>query len=161
MSNPKPINEQLVDLFNAALAQSGVETTYVLADLTFQAPVAYDPETIDTNEPESANTSIECTAGEGLEQINYRLHYCRLDLAHLVSLRDDFFEGSVAPGTTAHDLLAEISETLGIAVTADDIEDTAQTDVTAEDAKLLIKAKAASLAFRGEVSVTVLAPAGA
>lgn len=157
MSNPKPINEQLVDLFNAALAQSGIETEYDVADLTFQAPVAYDPETIDENEPESANTSIECTAGEGLEQITYRLHYCRLDLATLASRKEDFFVGSLAGGTSAHDLLAEISEALGIAVTAADIDDTALSAVTAEEAKLVVTAKAGSLAFRGTTTFTVLA----
>lgn len=158
MSNPKPIKEQLVDLFNAQLAASGIETEYLLADLTFAAPTAYDPETIDASEPESANTFVLVTAGEDFTQVQYNLHYCRLDLGHLVSVRDDFFEGSVAPGTTAHDLLAELSEAFGFPVTAEDIEDTALTDLTAEDAKLVVTALPTSLSFRGTATVTVLAP---
>lgn len=158
MSNPKPINEQLVDLFNAQLAASGIEVEYEVADLTFGTPTAYDPETIDASEPESANTWIDVTAGEGLEQVTYRLHYCRLDLGHLVSLRDDFFEGSIAAGTSAHDLLTELSEACAIPVTAADVDDTALSSVTAEDAKLVLTAKADSLAFRGTATFTVLAP---
>jgi hypothetical protein len=158
MSNPKPIKEQLVDLFNVKLVESGIEAEYVEADLTFAAPTAYDAETIDLNEPESANTFVLVTAGEGLTEVQYNLHYCRLDLAHLVSLREDFFAGSIAAGTTAHDLLDELSEAFGFPVTVDDVEDTALTNVTAEDATLVVTAKATSLSFTGTVAVTVLAP---
>ena len=158
MIAPQTVSQQLVGLFNDALAQLNIDASYLESDITFAAPVPYDPETIDASEPESANTTIDATVGEGLEQIAYRLHYCRLDLGFLASKTDDFFEAALDTTPTAHALLNEISAALGMPVTVDDIEDTPLTDVTATDANLLVVAKATSLGFRGQVSMTVMAP---
>lgn len=122
MSQPLPIKEQLVDLFNARLAQSGISTEYVEQDLTFAAPEAYDPGTIDESEPESANTSVLVTAGEGLEQVQYRLHYCRLNLARLASIRADVIEIGMSP-TSTYDILEAVSDHLKFVLTEDDVSD--------------------------------------
>ena len=48
MSEPiKSVGEQIVDMFNAALIQQGVEAAYTLEDLTIGAPVAYEPGSYD------------------------------------------------------------------------------------------------------------------
>ncbi len=124
MSNPtpKPIDEQLLDLFNAALAQSGNSTEYALEDLTFGTPVAYDPETIDPSEPEAHNTSLLVTAGEGLEQVTYNLHYTRLSLERLFAPRDPELLVSAVPDTT-YPILEDISEHIGFVLSEDDVED--------------------------------------
>lgn len=122
MSQPLPIKEQLVILFNTRLAESGISTEYEEEDLTFAAPEAYDPGTIDESEPESANTSVLVTAGEGLEQVQYRLHYCRLNLARLASIRAASIEIDGSP-TSTHDLLAEVSAHIKFELTEDDVSD--------------------------------------
>lgn len=149
MSNPKPIKEQLVDLLNAQLAANGIETEYDLADLTFGAPEAYDPETIDESEPESANTSVLVTYGEGFEQVQYRLHYCRLDIATLLAPREASFLVEEEP-TSTHDVLTEVSEHVNFELTAADLVDSA---VTA--GVVTIKAAPGSFAVRGEGSLEV------
>jgi hypothetical protein len=150
MSQPVPIKEQLIDLFNARLLASGITTEYAEEDLTFGDPEAYDPETLDPAEPEGANTSILVTAGEGLEEIQYRLHYCRLDLARLASIRADEIEIDGSP-TSTHDLLEELSAHVKFELTEDDLSD----ELIEDDVVTLI-AEATSLAVIGQASFTLV-----
>jgi hypothetical protein len=152
MSEPLPIKDQLVVLFNEKLAQSGIETEYVLNDLVFGEPEAYDPDTIDPAEPEGANTSILVTAGEGLEQIEYRLHYCRLDLARLASIRSHGI-AIVGEPTSTHDLLTELSAHVKFELTEDDID-----DLLIEDNVVSLVALSTSLAVIGQTSFTIALP---
>lgn len=155
MSNPKPIKEQLIDLLNAALAQQGNPTVYVEADLTFGRPVAYDEGTVDTSEPDSFNTSIEVTAGEGLTEVKYRLHYHRYDLAHLASLRPSTINAALATESSTHDVLALINTHYGVPLLADDLEDDLFESVDADSYRVLLNATADSLGVIGSAALVI------
>lgn len=147
MSNPLTTKEKLVELFNAQLAASGIDTEYTEEDLVFSAPVAYEPGTFDANEPEAANTSIVVTAGTGLEQIVYRLHYCRLSLARLFAPRAQTIALEDAP-TTAHSAIDEVSELIEFELTTADVAATA-----VANNRLTYTALAASLSVVGSASI--------
>lgn len=154
MSNPTPvpIKEQIVVLFNEQLADSGIDTEYDAEDLTFGDPIPYEPGTVDPSEPEAINTRITVTAGEGLETITYQLHYTRLDLATLASIRAPEVVGTGSE-TSTHDLLEALSEHLHFELTEDDLED----DLIEGDGELtvVLRAKVDSLAVTGQTSLIV------
>lgn len=124
MSNPLTTKQKLIELFNAQLLASGITTEYDEADLTFSAPIAYEPGTVDENEPEAANTSIVVTAGTGLEQIVYRLHYCRLNLARLFEPRAESIALEASPANT-HAALDDVSELIEFELATTDVANTA------------------------------------
>jgi hypothetical protein len=150
MSQPIPIKAQLLDLFNDRLLVSGIDTQYTLQDLTFGVPEPYDVGTLDPAEPEGANTSILVTAGEGLTQIQYRLHYCRLDLSRLGSIRPDVMIVSITP-TSTHDLLEDLTTHVKFLLTEDDLIDAP----IAEDT-VTLTAKPTSVGVIGETSFMVI-----
>jgi hypothetical protein len=159
MSNPTPVptREQLVELFNEQLALSGIDTEYTEEDLTFGDPVAYEPGTVDPSEPEAINTRITVTAGEGLEQIVYQLHYTRLDLTTLGALFAPEVEGTGSE-TSTHDLLEALSAHLRVELTEDDLED----ELLEGDGVITVtlRAKADSITVIGETTLTVTASEG-
>lgn len=152
MSNPMTITEQLVELFNNALAQSGNSTEYTEEDLTFAAPVAYEEGTVDESEPEAHNTSVLVTAGEDFTQVTYNLHYHRLNLERLFAPREPSIEVAVLPATT-HDILEELSEHVGFELTETDVQ-----DLPIANGVITVRAVAASLAVMGEAQILVTEP---
>ncbi len=150
MSNPiKPVKEQLVDLFNAALIQEGYEAAYVVGDVVFGEVTPYDEGTFDPTDHNSHNTSVEISVGEWLEQVQSRLHYTRYNLASLVGIRAPEFAGD-ADATSTYDVLDAINEHLGVELTVEDVE-----DLLIEDGVVTLKAIAQSLQVFGTATLTI------
>lgn len=155
MSEPTTIKQQLVELLNAALAEAGNPTVYVEADLTFGTPEAYEEGTVDTSEIDSYNTSILVTAGEGLEQVQYRLHYTRLDLSTLTRLRDAELVTEITTESSTHDVLAPVGEHLGVSFDAEDLDDVLFEAIDGESNLVTLRAAVGSLGFTGEATLVV------
>lgn len=154
MSNPAPVpvRQQLIDLFNAQLANSGIDTEYTDEDLTFSDPVAYDPDTIDQSEPLAHNTRMMVSTGSGLTEVNYQLHFTRLDLGTLASMRSPAVQGTGAEVST-FDLLTVLSDHLQFELTEDDLEDLPLEGDSVVSVRL--RAKETSLAVVGETTIIV------
>lgn len=154
MSNPTTITEKLIELFNDALLQSGNSTEYAEEDLTFAAPVAYEEGTVDESEPEAHNTSVLVTAGEDFTQVQYQLHYHRLDLERLFAPREPSLELAELP-TSTHDILEELSEHVGFELSEDDVQ-----DLPIASGVITVRAVAASLAVIGQAEILITVDAG-
>ncbi|WJJ55106.1 hypothetical protein [Xanthomonas phage RTH11] len=154
MSEPiKSVGEQIVDMFNAALIQQGVNAEYTLEDLTIGAPVAYEPGSYDETNPEAPNTSLPVTVGTGDDLISFNLHYTRLTIAGLLAPRASTIEGTGDESST-YDLLDAINELIKYELTVDDVTDELLVD-TNGIVTVLIKADPASLAVSGQGTLVV------
>lgn len=169
MSDPiLSVKDQLAELFNESLlAQQGLETEYVVEDLTFAVPALYAPGVIDLTQPTSRNTSllvsVEVPAeieGDEPTVIQSNLHYNRLHVPVLISNFGGDVEGTGDEAST-HDLLEALSAALGTELLAEDFEDEILDEVDAETYTCTLRATANSLGYFGEGTITIKFPAAA
>ena len=154
MSEPiKSVGEQIVDMFNAALIQQGVEAAYTLEDLTIGAPVAYEPGSYDETNLEAPNTSLPVSVGTGDEKIDFNLHYTRLTVAGLLAPRATTIEGTGDESST-YDLLDAINELINYELSVDDVTDELLVE-TNGITTVVVKADPTSLAVTGQGTLVV------
>jgi len=152
MSLKKPSGQLILDLVN-----NKNKLALTLDQVKWGAPEAqpYDA---------PRNTCAEISSKVGLTPLAgpVNIYYDRISLQTLAT-GESFTSLEDAGYLTTHDALDEINEALGLALTADDIEDLAVADgATEEDPKvMIIRAKAGCLAFIGQCSIDITAAAQA
>ncbi|WJJ55101.1 hypothetical protein [Xanthomonas phage RTH11] len=117
----------------------------------FGAPLLLDGTVLDFTNPTARNSRVEVTAGD---TIKVDVNYNRLDLTKIFNLRSTEFADTEQ--TSAHGLLAALSERLRTTITANDIEDTA-INRSGSTPTVTVQAKTNSLKLIGQINLTLKA----
>lgn len=144
---------QSIPDFLAALNAAN-STAYTSADFIFGAPQVLSGTW--QGQVTTRNTAVRVTAKAGSPyQGTRQITYDRLDLASLTAANLPGFQCSAYNVTDVHSLLPMLQYWTGIQFTTDDLENNALVDNGDNTQTTLLKAKAGSLGWIGQASLTV------
>lgn len=136
--------ESKADLVAWISKKAGV--TFAWSDFTFSNPAVNDNPAVSNK-----NTKIRATLKP--EKVGYKgstvVYYDRLSLAKLADFPAPDYPPTGGVGQSVYELLTRIRTSMGIVLTADDLEETFVEDDGA-NGKVLLKAKATSVGWTGQ-----------